>query len=87
MTLQEKPCLPVQLSKGAIVMAKHDIKFSIPEKDLGKVDVSFSIKEDGKQLGRLEISKGGVDWYPKSAQTPKRFIWSKLAELLNEGNS
>lgn len=68
-------------------MATHDIKFSIPEKDLGNVDISFSIKEDGKQLGALAISKGGIDWYPKNAKTPKRISWSKLAELLNERNS
>lgn len=68
-------------------MAKHDIKFSIPEKDLGKVDISFSIKEDEKVLGKLDISKGGIDWYAKNAKTPKRISWSKLAELLNERNS
>lgn len=68
-------------------MATHDIKFSIPEKDLGNVDVSFIIKEDGKQLGRLMISKGGLDWYSKKAQIPNSFSWSKLAELLNERNS
>lgn len=53
MTQQARPCLLVQLSKGIIAMATHDIKFSIPEKDLGNVDISFSIKEDGKQLGTL----------------------------------
>ena len=87
MTQQARPCLLVQLSKGIITMATHDIKFSIPEKDLGNVDTSFSIKEDGKQLGTLDISKGGVDWYPKNAKVAKSFSWSKLAELLNERNS
>lgn len=65
-------------------MAKHDIKFSIPEKDLGNVDLSFSIKRDDEQLGRLYISKGGIDWYAKNAKSPKCFSWSKLAELLSE---
>ena len=65
MTQQARPCLLVQLSKGIITMATHDIKFSIPEKDLGNVDISFSIKEDGKQLGTLGI---GI---------PKMLRWQK----------
>ncbi len=87
MTQQEKHYLPVRRSKGIFTMATHDIKFSIPEKDLGNVDISFSIKEDGKQLGKLDVSKGGIDWYPKNAKVAKSFSWSKLAELLNERNS
>lgn len=67
-------------------MATHDIKFSIPEKDLGNVDISFSIKEDGKQLGTLDISKGGVDWYTKNAKIAKSISWSKFAALLDEMN-
>ena len=74
MTQQARPCLLVQLSKGIITMATHDIKFSIPEKDLGNVDISFSIKEDGKQLGTLDISKGGVDWYTKMLRWQKALV-------------
>jgi len=32
-------------------MAKHDVSFNIPQRDLGKADVEFQVKIDGAVLG------------------------------------
>ena len=38
-------------------MADHDVSFTIPERGLGKADIEFKVKRDGKALGRLRISE------------------------------
>ena len=48
-------------------MATHTVKFKIPEKDLGKADISFSITRDGEKFGELKISNGSVVWFPKNS--------------------
>ncbi len=34
-------------------MAKHDVSFSLPERSLGRADVKFQVKRDGKVHGTL----------------------------------
>ena len=34
-------------------MAAHNVKFTLPERELGKVDARFIIYEDGKKLGEI----------------------------------
>lgn len=60
----------------------HDVKFSIRDRDLGKIDLELCVKNDGRKLGELHISKGGIDWYPKSAQQPISLKWADLARLI-----
>ena len=38
----------------------HDVRFSIPERALGKADVEFIVKEDGAVLGTLAVSNGSI---------------------------
>jgi hypothetical protein len=37
---------------------KHDVKFSMPERELGKADIEFKIKKDDQRFGTLKVSKG-----------------------------
>ena len=59
-------------------MAQHDVEFTVPQRPLGKVDIEFFITKDGGQLGKIKISKGGIDYYPKNAKKTIRKTWTQL---------
>ncbi|MDO5056449.1 MAG: hypothetical protein Q4E06_03845 [Lautropia sp.] len=66
-------------------MASHNVKFTIPQRDLGKADVVFEVKRDGEKFGDLKVSNGSVVWFPKNAQQGHRTSWTKLDEFFREG--
>jgi len=68
-------------------MAKHDVKFTVPERPLGRADVEFAIKRDGEALGRLKISNGTVEWVPKNKAHGFRLGWPKFDELMQKNGS
>ena len=49
-------------------MPQHDVRFTIPERSLGKTDVEFSIIRDGAFFGTMKISKGAIVWEPAHAK-------------------
>ena len=59
----------------------HNITFSLPERQLGKVDIVFRIRKDGALFGTLRVSKGGVDWFPWKKQLGYGIDWSQLDHL------
>lgn len=65
-------------------MAKHDVSFLIPERQLGKADVEFSVKRDGKALGRLKVSNGSVVWVPKDKTYGYKMNWVKFDSMMQE---
>jgi hypothetical protein len=64
-------------------MAKHEVMFSIPERQLGKADVEFSIKRDGKAFGRLKVSNGTIVWVPKDQTYGYKMTWVEFDQLMN----
>ena len=60
----------------------HDVKFSIPERELGKADIEFKIKSDKKLIGTLRISKGAIVWIPKDKGYGRKIGWAKFDELM-----
>ncbi|MCX7664989.1 MAG: hypothetical protein N2112_05535 [Gemmataceae bacterium] len=65
-------------------MAKHEVMFSIPERQLGKADVQFSIKRDGKAFGRLKVSNGTSVWVPKDQTYGYKMTWVEFDQLMND---
>lgn len=63
-------------------MAEHYISFSLPELEMGKVDANFYIYKDGERLGRITISRGGLDYYPKNKKIPIKVSWSSFDKML-----
>jgi hypothetical protein len=55
-----------------------NVDFKVPQRELGKVDIEFIITKDDSQLGRIKISKGGIDYYPKNAKKPIKKNWVQL---------
>lgn len=62
----------------------HDVRFSIPERELGKADIEFKIKKDGKVLGKLTVSKGSIVWFPKDRTYGHKIGWTKFDEFMKE---
>jgi len=65
-------------------VARHDVKFTVPERPLGKADVEFSIKRDAEVLGRLKVSNGTVVWVPKNKRYGVKLGWVKFDELMQK---
>jgi hypothetical protein len=65
-------------------VAKHDVSFSIPERQLGKADVEFAVKRDGKAFGRLKVSNGTVVWVPKDRTYGFKVDWVKFDAFMQE---
>jgi hypothetical protein len=58
--------------------------FSIPERQLGKADVEFTIKRDGRAFGRLKVSNGSVVWVPKDRTYGYKMTWVDFDKILQE---
>jgi hypothetical protein len=65
-------------------MAAHNVKFTLPERELGKVDARFFIYEDGKKLGEITISKGSIEYYPSNTPKPIEMSWTKFDRVMRE---
>ena len=65
-------------------MANHAVKFTVPERELGRADVVFGVKVDGEHLGRLKVSNGAVVWVPANGKYGYRISWSEFAAIMKE---
>lgn len=65
-------------------MARHSIVMRQPKDRIMNADVEFVIKENGKKLGELHISKGNIQWFSTNSRIPKKLKWSQFAKLMNE---
>ena len=66
-------------------MAQY-VRLSIPEADLGNVDVEFHAHDDQSDsrevIGKLKVSKGGIEWVPKYKQHWIKKDWKAFARLM-----
>ncbi len=65
-------------------MAKHDVSFNIPQRDLGKADVEFQVKMDGTVLGTLTVSNGSIVWFPKGTLYGCKMGWARFDQLMQK---
>lgn len=65
-------------------MPVHNVKFTLPERELGKVDARFSIYEDGKKLGEITISKGSLEYFPANTVKPVVMSWARFDKIMRE---
>lgn len=60
-------------------MATKKIKMNIEHPiEVGNVDVVFEVRDGADLLGRMKISKGGIDWQPRGAQSPRKSSWAQF---------
>ncbi len=57
-------------------------RFQFHNAPLGRADVEFLIKRDGKVHGTLAISNGSVVWFPKGTSYGLKTGWAKFEKLM-----
>ena len=62
----------------------HNVTFSIPARDLGKADIEFFVKVNGSTLGKLDVSKGSLVWFPKDTQYGHKIGWSEFSKVMQD---
>ncbi|HEY4653235.1 MAG TPA: hypothetical protein VIH22_01910 [Cyclobacteriaceae bacterium] len=65
-------------------MARHNVFFNLPQRELGKVDALFYVYSDDRKTGTLTISKGAIEWYPANAKTPYKLSWKQFDQAIRE---
>jgi hypothetical protein len=65
-------------------MGEHRVTIRQPEREVMNADVSFDVYEDEAKIGELRISRGGIDWYPRSARKPITLTWTQFRRLLED---
>jgi len=65
-------------------VAKHDVRFEIPARSLGRADATFLVKQDGAVLGTMTVSNGSVVWFPKGRSYGCKVGWQRFDELMQE---
>ena len=63
---------------------QHTVTFSVPERELGKTDITFDVRGNGDVIGRLEVSKGSIVWYPKNNTYGHKITWAKFGKLMED---
>jgi hypothetical protein len=59
-------------------MARHNVYFELPTRELGKVDAKFSIYENDEKLGEITISKSSIEYRPANKQYRVRLFWGQF---------
>ena len=62
----------------------HDVKFSIPERALGRADATFRVKKNGRMLGTLTVSSGSVVWFPKNVGYGYKATWGEFDRFMKK---
>lgn len=65
-------------------MTTHQVKMTLPPREIKRADASFAVKRDGKKLGTLEISNGSIVWFPPYTQQGLKMSWKKFSKLMEE---
>ncbi len=62
----------------------HGVKFHVPARPLGRADIEFVVRTNGKILGTLTVSNGSLVWFPKSTTRGHKIGWAKFDRLMKE---
>jgi hypothetical protein len=65
-------------------MAEHDVSFTLPERQLGRADIEFKVKRDGRAFGRLRVSEGSLVWVPADKTLGFKLSWVDFDRLAQE---
>ncbi len=62
----------------------HKVRFSLPERELGKADIVLGVERDGARIGTLKVSKGSVVWVRAGAKYGYKMYWDAFDALMQE---
>jgi hypothetical protein len=64
---------------GSAAMATHDVTMNLSHPiTVMNVDVEFEVRSDGELMGKVQISRGGIDWMPFKSH-PRAATWEQFA--------
>src|SRR5580692_1362630 len=64
---------------GSAPMATHDVTMNLSHPiTVMNVDVEFEVRADGELMGKVQISRGGIDWMPFKSH-PRAATWEQFA--------
>lgn len=65
-------------------MARHDVRFTIPERTLGNADIEFAVYSDDERLGVLKVSKGALVWRPANKKLGYVVRWDAFDRIMQD---
>lgn len=65
-------------------MAEHRVVMRTPKLLVRKTDIEFIIRSDDELMGRMLVSRGGIDYKPAHSQSSYPKSWEKLHEFFTE---
>lgn len=60
-------------------MARHKVVMRQPNEVVMNADIEFIVRENGKKLDELHVSKGSIEWLPNNGRFKRRMRGSKFA--------
>ncbi len=68
-------------------MTAHNVELLIAHPlNVGNVDVEFEVRTGKKLLGRVQVSKGGIDWTPVNGRKPRKASWEEFSDwMMSDG--
>ena len=68
-------------------MTEHEVRLSTKHLPLTGIDLDFDVKQDGRVLGTLSVSSGGLTWRPKSYQKKNgwKASWTQFDTWIRSG--
>ena len=65
-------------------MPQHYLELSLPNVELGNSDAEFIIYQDHEKLGKIRISKGGLDYLPFKKKKPIKIHWTQFDQMVRD---
>ena len=65
-------------------MAKHNVYFNLPPRELGYSDIIVEIFSDEEKFGTITISKGAIELYPSNAKKPYKLEWEYFDKAIKK---
>ena len=67
------------LRLASAAMPVHDVTMNLSHPiTVMNVDVEFEVRSDGELMGKVQISRGGIDWMPFKSH-PRTASWEQFA--------
>ena len=65
-------------------MARHEIEVSLPRAEVLHKDAKVRIRANGRLLGTLTLSKGGIGWSAHKQKLERHFTWEEFDRTVRE---
>ena len=62
----------------------HRVMMTLPPREIKRADAVFSVEEDGRKFGTLEVSNGSLVWFPAHTTYGDKVSWQKFHELMEK---